>query len=54
MVKTPVFYDGEAPDIRSPSPRLGQHTAEILQNLGYSQENIERLASDGIVVLGDT
>lgn len=54
LVKTPVFYDGEAPDIRSPSPRLGQHTTEILQNLGYSQEDIERLASDGTIVLGDT
>ena len=26
-----------------PSPALGQHTAEILEWLGYTQEEVERL-----------
>ncbi len=31
------------------SPALGQHSREILQELGYSQEDIEQWRGEGIV-----
>ena len=30
-------------------PLLGEHSAEVLSELGYSQEEIRRLASDGVI-----
>jgi crotonobetainyl-CoA:carnitine CoA-transferase CaiB-like acyl-CoA transferase len=38
--------------VRRPAPRLGEHTAEILAELGTPRAEIERLAAAGIVALG--
>ncbi len=35
--------------IRSLAPRLGQHTEEVLGELGYSQKDIERWREDGAI-----
>jgi crotonobetainyl-CoA:carnitine CoA-transferase CaiB-like acyl-CoA transferase len=53
MVAPPVrVHDGESVDMR-PAPLLGQHTREVLQELGYSQEQIAALAQEGIIGLGE-
>jgi len=31
---------------------LGQHTAEVLEEYGYSPEEIDKLAAAGAVILG--
>ncbi len=36
-------------ELRSPPPRLGQHTHEILASLGYTDEMIEQMARDKVI-----
>jgi formyl-CoA transferase len=39
----------ESPTTITPSPLLGQHRTEILEELGYSAEKIEKLTRDGAI-----
>jgi formyl-CoA transferase len=38
--------------LRRPSPRLGEHTEEVLREIGYSDEQIRALSASGAIVLG--
>ena len=42
---SPVAFDGDEPDFSKPAPTVGQHTGEILTELGYSPGEIEKLRS---------
>jgi crotonobetainyl-CoA:carnitine CoA-transferase CaiB-like acyl-CoA transferase len=49
----PVVKLSETPArVTRPSPLYGQHTAEVLGELGYSEEEIRTLAADGVIALG--
>ncbi len=48
-VGPPLSVDGERLRHRSPPPRLGQHSAEVLAEAGYSPDEIERLFASGVV-----
>jgi crotonobetainyl-CoA:carnitine CoA-transferase CaiB-like acyl-CoA transferase len=45
LVGQPALVDGRAAREARPAPALGEHTAEILAELGYSKPEIERLAA---------
>jgi len=47
----PVSLDGERPPHRLPPPLPGEHTEEVLGELGYSAAEIAELAADGVVTL---
>jgi crotonobetainyl-CoA:carnitine CoA-transferase CaiB-like acyl-CoA transferase len=52
MLGFPFRPGGQAPPIRRPAPRLGEHTAEVLGDLGLAAGEIRRLAAAGVVELG--
>ena len=50
-VRNPVLFDTDGPTIRKAAPLLGEHSAEILAELGYTDSQIEELACAGAVVM---
>jgi crotonobetainyl-CoA:carnitine CoA-transferase CaiB-like acyl-CoA transferase len=40
---------GERPAYRSPPPALGAHSAEILAEAGYSEQEVSAMAAEGII-----
>jgi crotonobetainyl-CoA:carnitine CoA-transferase CaiB-like acyl-CoA transferase len=54
MVSFPGRASGTPPRIDRPAPLLGQHTAEVLGEIGLSTEEIEALATAGVVQLGES
>lgn len=49
MINTPVKYSEAQPGIRTVPPTLGQHTEEVLGELGLSGEEIGKLRAEGAV-----
>ncbi|KAL1958214.1 hypothetical protein VTO42DRAFT_4722 [Malbranchea cinnamomea] len=49
LVNTPIKYSHATPGIRSPPPTLGQHTDEVLRDLGFNENDINKLRKDGVV-----
>jgi crotonobetainyl-CoA:carnitine CoA-transferase CaiB-like acyl-CoA transferase len=49
LVGSPVRLDGGRADSDLPPPRLGEHTLEILREVGLEPRELERLQSEGVV-----
>ena len=45
----PIFVDGELPSSPTRAPKVGEHTDEILTELGVDQKGIDDLRSKGAV-----
>jgi crotonobetainyl-CoA:carnitine CoA-transferase CaiB-like acyl-CoA transferase len=45
----PFTLGGERPGVRLQPPRLGEHTRELLAEVGYTAEEIDRLAREHVV-----
>jgi crotonobetainyl-CoA:carnitine CoA-transferase CaiB-like acyl-CoA transferase len=50
----PLTLDGHRPGLRTDPPGIGQHSAELLADLGYAAADIEQLHRAGIVGLPPT
>lgn len=48
-VEPPVRFSETEARVAGPVPELGQHTDEVLQELGYSADEIAQLRADGVV-----
>ena len=47
----PIKWDGERPAVSRVPPLLGEHTAEVLTELGYDDTSIEELAARHVIQL---
>jgi CoA:oxalate CoA-transferase len=47
--KAPFQFSETPAEIHSPAPRFGQHTDEVLKDLGFSSADIAKLRADGVV-----
>jgi crotonobetainyl-CoA:carnitine CoA-transferase CaiB-like acyl-CoA transferase len=52
MLRTPFFSTALPPSPLRPAPKLGQHTAEVLAELGLQPDEIARLAEQGAILTG--
>lgn len=52
-METPVKFGGVTEAPRKASPFLGQHTSEILTEIGYSEEAIEAMKAEGVLIEKD-
>ncbi|MDR1520501.1 MAG: CoA transferase [Planctomycetota bacterium] len=48
VLNHPVRYNGKAPELRRNPPKLGEHTVEVLREIGYADEAIKSLLASGI------
>jgi len=53
LAPLPLSFDGERAQHRSSPPLVGEHTAEVLAELGYPEDEVASLATDGVIRLGE-
>lgn len=51
VTRNPVLMDHDGPDLARPSPMLGEHSEEILRDLGYAADAIQKLVVSGVTKL---
>ena len=51
-IALPVRWDGDRPETTRIPPRAGEHTREILSELGYADDQVAGLMANGIVLEG--
>ena len=51
LMRGPLWNDGQPSSVRRPPPELGEHTIEVLRELGLSQFDIEQLLATHTIAL---
>jgi len=46
LLRSPLTLDGSPVGVRRPPPTLGEHTREVLSELGYSEEEVGRITAN--------
>jgi 3-oxoacid CoA-transferase len=49
VISPPVKYSNAEPSVRRPPPLLGEHTDEVLSEIGLSEGEIRGLREGGVV-----
>ena len=49
VVRTGFQVDGKPMDVTDPPPTLGQHSDQLLHELGYDEETIDRFRMEGVI-----
>jgi len=49
LVAPAVSYNGEKMKVRRPPPWLSEHTDEVMEELGYSAEQVAELRGKGVI-----
>jgi len=49
LVRVGLMIDGSRPSVDTPPPTLGQHSADILERLGYGPDEIETMRREGVI-----
>ena len=52
LARPPARFDGTPSGIESAAPRLGEHSVQVLQGLGYSAAEVQGLVDQGVVISG--
>jgi len=50
-MEVPSQWSETQPSATRPAPRLGEHSSEVLAEIGYSEEKISSLLNKGITAL---
>ena len=50
----PAQFDNQRPELRRPAPGIGEHSAEVLAEIGYSPAEIADLLASGTVISAPT
>ncbi len=49
QIGVPIKFSETPGEIRDPAPEIGEHTEEILKDLGYTREQIVRFRKEGVI-----
>jgi crotonobetainyl-CoA:carnitine CoA-transferase CaiB-like acyl-CoA transferase len=47
-VRNPILLDHDSPSIDRYAPMLGEHSEEVLREIGYSAERIDKFFTGGV------
>jgi crotonobetainyl-CoA:carnitine CoA-transferase CaiB-like acyl-CoA transferase len=49
VISQPVVLERTPATLQSSAPRIGEHSGEILREVGYSDEEIGQLEAEGVI-----